>query len=322
VVSAVRVVVLLLALSFGQYVLTYWTITHGQVAFYALGEHILLFAYCAASYAACRLCDRAFAARRWQAYVTSFVVACVATSALFVAARAMIGGATDLRMIGLNLPLVLLSFHAVIAGTYFAARHIDAVAARARAEHAAEHAELRQLQQQVDPHFLFNNLNILTALIRQSPAEAEQFSHHLARLYRHLVAHNRTEWVELDDEVAFVESYLHVLAARFGGAYRMTLALPRRSRYVVIPGALQELLGNIVKHNHASDAEPIDVALRIDADTLIAESGLRPKRHAGPASGHGLTLLDERYRRLTGRAVEWAAHGDRFVVRVPLVSAR
>ncbi|MEO7732016.1 MAG: histidine kinase, partial [Kofleriaceae bacterium] len=213
-------------------------------------------------------------------------------------------------------------FHSVIAGSYFAARHIDAAAARVRAERAVERAELRVLQQQVDPHFLFNNLNILTALIRQSPAAAEQFSHHLGRLYRHLVHHNRSEWVELDAELGFVESYLHVLAARFGGAYRMTNALPRRSAYMVVPGVLQELLGNIVKHNDASEGAPIDVTLRVEADVLIADSALRPKRHAGPASGHGLALLDERYHLQAGRRLVWGAAGDRFVVKVPLVSAR
>jgi LytS/YehU family sensor histidine kinase len=244
-------------------------------------------------------------------------------SVLFVALRWLVlGSATGFAMVALNLPLALISFHAIIAGTYFAARHIGALAARTIAERAAERAELRRLQQQVDPHFLFNNLNILTALIRQSPAEAEQFSLHLARLYRHLVQHNRAEWVELDAEIGFVESYLHVLTARFGDAYRMTLALPRGSAYVVLPGVLQEVLGNIVKHNHASDAEPIEIELRVEADTLIAESALRPKRHPEPASGHGLALLDERYRLHTGRSLAWAATADRFVVKVPLVSAR
>jgi Histidine kinase len=317
---SVRVLVPLLGLSFAQYLLAYAFVSQGVVHFYSAGEHGLLFGYALTSYAASRLCDRALGARRWAALIASYPVAAVGSSALYVACRAAIGEPTSWVMIVGNVPVVLLLFHSLIAGTYFAIRHIDAVIARGAAERAADLAELRRLQHQVDPHFLFNNLNILTALIRQSPEEAERFTHHLARLYRSLMQHNQADWVALDDEIQFAESYLHLVSARFGAAYRATLALPRNSSYFVIPGVVQELLGNVIKHNRASAAEPVEVELRVDADTLIAESSLRPRR-AGAASGSGLRLISERYRLQTGRAIEWYARDGRFVVEVPLVSA-
>lgn len=311
----------LLGLSFAQYLLAYVFIHGGVVHFYWVYEHAVLFGYCVMCYAGCRVCDRLLGPRRWSALILSYLAAAAGTSALFVAARAVLGEPTSWRMIGSNLLPTLLMFHSVIAGTYFAVRHIDAVAARAVAERAAAHAELRRLQHQVDPHFLFNNLNILTALIRQAPDEAERFTHHLARFYRSLMQHNQLEWVELDDEIQFVESYLHLLSSRFGAAYRATLALPRGSPHFVVPGVLQELVGNVVKHNHASADEPVDVELRIDGDTLVSDSSLRPKRATGEAPGHGLRLLSERYQLQIGRPVEWYVRGDRFVVKVPLVSS-
>lgn len=315
-----QVVVALLALSAAQYWLVYAIITYGSVHFYHPVEHAMIFGYCVASYAACRLCDRVL--RGWPALLASYPVAAAGTLAVFAASRLAGGMQIGVALVLEELPFQMLMFHSIVAGAYFAIRHIDALAARAAAERAAEQAELRRLQQQVDPHFLFNNLNILTALVRHDPDGAEQLGHHLAQLYRYLVQHNRREWVELADELAFAESYLHVITARFGAAYRLHIALPPRAAFVVLPGALQELLGNIVKHNHASAAEPIDAELRLEDDTLVVDSALRPKPHAGPSSGQGLALLDERCRRQAGRPVAWAARGGRFVVRVPLVAAR
>ncbi len=320
-VRPVRVIAALLVMSFAQYWLLHWIATYGDVIYYSVTSHAALFGYCVLSYGACYGCDRALGDRRWTAFALSYLVAAVLTSGWYLAIRWAREWPITWKIIVMNQPIPLLMFHSVIAGSYFAIRHINAVSAQSRAERAAAHAELRRLQQQVDPHFLFNNLNILTALIRQAPAEAEEFGRHLAQLYRHLVHHNQADWVELEDELAFVESYLHLLTARFGRAYRVTLDVPRGSRYMVIPGALQELLGNIVKHNHASDAEPIDVELRIDRDTLVADSAHRPRRGGEPASQRGLALLDERYRLQTGRAVSWYGRDGRFVVKLPLVSA-
>lgn len=315
----VRVLVALLALSLAQYVLAYVFISQGVVHFYSVREHGLLFGYAATSYAASWLCDRVLGHRRWTALIASYPVSAAGGTLLYVGVRATYGISTSWTMALGNVPVILLMFHALIAGTYFAIRHIDAAIARTAAERAAALAELRRLQHQVDPHFLFNNLNILGALIRQAPEEAERFTHHLARLYRGLMQHNQTDWVELDAEIRFVESYLELIATRFGGAYRATLALPRGSPFFVIPGVLQELLGNVIKHNRASPAEPVDVELRIADDILIADSALRPRR-AVAAPGSGLRLLSERYRLQTGRPLAWYARDGRFVVEVPLVS--
>lgn len=324
--ATLRAVAALLVLSFAQYWLLSWITTYVEASqYYSVASHAVLFGFCAISYAACWACDRALGRRRRLAIALSYAIAGAAMTGWYIAVRWASGAPITWRIVH-SAPALLLLFHSVIAGMYFAVRHIDAVSAQARAERAAANAELRRLQQQVDPHFLFNNLNILTALIQQSPGDAEAFCRHLAQLYRHLLHHNQTDWVELDDELAFVDSYLHLLTARFGRAYRVTLAVPRGSPYVVIPGALQELLGNIVKHNQASEAEPIDLELRLeprsDGDALVADSAHRPRRSSEPASQRGLALLDERYRRQTGRAVSWARRDGRFVVELPLVSAR
>src|SRR6201999_3061870 len=104
--------------------------------------------------------------------------------------------------------------------------------------------------------------------------------------YRQLIRHSRDEWVELDDELALVASYVHLLATRFGGALRVRLDVPARSGYFVVPGVLQELIGNAVKHNHGSAEQPIYIALGLDGEQLVARSSLRAKRHAEPPPEH------------------------------------
>jgi two-component system LytT family sensor kinase len=315
------IAVALVALSLAWYGLMAFVSAHGNVQFYELGEHAGWFGYCVVCYAACWGCDRVLRARRWLAFAASYVVASVATVVLAAAVRLLVGRWLGWGDLLFNVPLVLMMFHSAIAGTYFAVRHIHAAVARAAAERAAAQAELRRLQHQVDPHFLFNNLNILTALIKQSPDDAEQFGYHLARLYRYLLRHNQAAWVTLADELGFVDSYLHVLEARFGRAYRMTRSLPAELPYFVVPGALQEILGNVVKHNDASAGEPVEIGLRLDGETLIAENTMREKRVATAASGHGLAMLGERYRLQLGRSITWYVRDGRFCVALPLVSA-
>jgi hypothetical protein len=313
--------VALIALSFAWYALMAYVSRYGSVQFYVPGEHAGWFGYCVVCYAACRWCDRVLRARRWLAFAASYAVAAVGIAVLAAGFSVAVGRTLRWSGVLANMPMALMMFHSTIAGSYFAVRHIAAVSARTRAERAATNADLRRLQHQVDPHFLFNNLNILTALITQSPVEAAAFGHHLARLYRHLLRHNQSEWVMLQDELDFVDSYLHLLAARFGQAYRMTRALPAELPYFVVPGVLQELLGNVVKHNDASEDEPIEIELRLEAETLVVENTVRSQRAAGPASGQGLAMLGERYRLQLGRAIAWRERDGRFRVAVPLVTA-
>jgi histidine kinase len=328
---ALRVGGALLVFSVLWYVMVFLIVRAGHVDFYSVVEQALLFAYCLASYGACWLCDRAWASPRigrrrfWAPLVASYAVAALATTAIFLGMRVGSGRPVPWLGVLVNVPFTLLMFHSVIAGTFFASRHFEertaAVAAQAAAEQAAMRAQLRWLQQQVDPHFLFNSLSILTSLVRESPAEAEAFCHHLAHLYRYVVRHNQDEWVALDEELRFVESYVHLLQARFGGAYRVTIALPRASTFFVVPGLLQELLNNAVKHNQGSDEQPVEIALRAEDDALLATNPLRPKRHAPPASGQGLKVLSERYRLQAGRPLEWRRSDGCFEVKVPLVEA-
>ncbi|MFK8164821.1 MAG: sensor histidine kinase, partial [Lewinella sp.] len=114
-------------------------------------------------------------------------------------------------------------------------------------------AELRQLETQVDPHFLFNSLNILDILIEADPAKARTFTQKLSSLYRYLIRHRNEEMVPLTQEWAFCQDYIYLLEQRFANLFlfETTLKASEISPYFIPPAVMQTLVENIVKHNVA-----------------------------------------------------------------------
>lgn len=192
-----------------------------------------------------------------------------------------------------------------------------------RLERARTQAELAALKAQVDPHFLFNNLNTLGHLIGHDDARAREFCDTLAEVYRYVLDSRQRDLVPLADELAFLRRYHRLLELRFGDAMQLLGAdavAREATRWLVAPLALQGLLENAVKHNQASTAEPLVVRLTLAGDTLSVANPSRPRRSRLPSAGVGLANLDERCRLLTGRALSTSRADGDFDVRVPLVA--
>jgi len=202
---------------------------------------------------------------------------------------------------------------------YVAAQRRILLLQKAQAE-----SELRALQAQVDPHFLFNNLHVLHTLIGQDADVAAHFLNRFAGLYRYLIRHREADFVPLAEELGFLDDYLYLLRHRFGTAYafelRLAPGLDPAQRYLV-PGTLQILVENVLKHNAGGDEQPLPVTIDGQAEQLTVRHPRRPKRApAEPGTGSGLANLRERYRLLAGQPVTVAAGADEFAVTVPLLS--
>jgi len=193
----------------------------------------------------------------------------------------------------------------------------------ARLEQARSEAELVALKAQIDPHFLFNSLNVLAHLIPRDPARAVVFSEGLAGTYRYILASRQRDLVPLAEELAFVEAYVDLLRLRFGDAVSLDAgeleASGGPSAHLVPPISLQLLVENAVKHNALAAGAPLVVSLRLDGDRLLVSNPLRAKSSARPSARVGLRNLDARCRRVLGRGLEARAEGERFVVGVPLL---
>jgi two-component system LytT family sensor kinase len=187
-------------------------------------------------------------------------------------------------------------------------------------ENMLTETRLTQLQQQVDPHFLFNNLNILSALIRQSPDQAELFSQRLSELYRYYLRSGRQQLVTLREEMQYMQDYLYLLKCRFGEAFvpdiKTTMILSPQELFLVT-GTLQLLLENVVKHNAASLHQPLTIHIRITEEELIMENEIRVREAASEKTG--LKNLEHRYEILTGTKITYGTVEGKFRIRIPLI---
>ncbi|WBO84251.1 sensor histidine kinase [Hymenobacter yonginensis] len=194
-----------------------------------------------------------------------------------------------------------------------------------QAEKAATQARLRALQQHVDPHFLFNNLNILASLIEPDNGAALDYVSHLANLYRYLVRAGQRDVVPVAEELAFAHDYQFLLQRRFGSAYQFAedVQLPAagQTERLLPPGVLQELLTNAVKHNLASRQQPLLIRLTLTPEALRLEHPrrLRPVPPAG--TGSGLPGLRARLALLTDLPLVVEETPETFAVTVPLLAA-
>lgn len=187
-------------------------------------------------------------------------------------------------------------------------------------ENMLTETRLVQLQQQVDPHFLFNNLNILSALIRQSPEQAEIFSQRLSELYRYYLRSGRQQLVTLMEELQYMQDYLYLLKCRFGEAFLLDMqrsgSISEKELFMVT-GTLQLLLENVVKHNAASVHQPLTIRVKVTDEELIMENEIRVR--AAPSEKIGLKNLEHRYQILAGKTISYGVADGLFRVQIPLV---
>lgn len=181
-------------------------------------------------------------------------------------------------------------------------------------------AELQSIQGQLAPHFLFNCLNTLAALIEENPRAAASFNQHLADVSRYLLNRRQHDLVPLADELAFLHAYVALMELRFPGSLRVRLVgFDALAGLQLPPAALQLLVENAIKHSRFDSTDPLTIEVAREGDAIVVTNPFRPKPFAPPSPGTGLANLRERVRLLAGREVVIERSGNEFVVRLPLV---
>ncbi|UOG73620.1 histidine kinase [Hymenobacter tibetensis] len=189
---------------------------------------------------------------------------------------------------------------------------------------AGTQSQLEALQSQLDPHFLFNTLNTLSALIEPDNKQAQQFVEQLADVYRYVLLTRDKPTVPLAEELAFVDTYLALHKVRFRDNLRITVDVPAPALGArVAPLSVQLLVENALKHNVASRDFPLELRLsaHISGSYFTVENTLRP-RTAGlaPSTGMGLANVRHRYQLLqASQPVVVSADKGFFRVQLPLL---
>lgn len=182
-------------------------------------------------------------------------------------------------------------------------------------------SEIDLLKTQVNPHFLFNSLSILSSLVHVNADLSEQFIDQLSRSYRYILEQKDQTLVSLRTETEFIRSYAFLLKIRFEKKFDLQIRLDEADldRYKIAPLTLQLLVENAVKHNRMSVAEPLVVEVYVEDAKLIVKNRLQLRPKQLLSTGTGLNNIIDRYGLLTDRRV-WAGEcEDAFVVKVPLL---
>lgn len=182
-------------------------------------------------------------------------------------------------------------------------------------------AKFESLKNQIDPHFLFNSLNVLSSLIEENPDNAQRFTTSLSKIYRYVLEQKDKELVSVEDELSFAKTYMNLLKMRFENSlfYELpTTGINPEAK--VVPLSLQLLLENTVKHNVVSEQKPLHIRIFIDGDYLAVQNDFQKKEVLQDRQGVGLQNIVNRYSIITNRKVLIEQNEENFTVKIPILT--
>lgn len=178
-------------------------------------------------------------------------------------------------------------------------------------------SRMSQLKAQLNPHFLFNNLNVLDQLIYEDKNRASAFLNEFAEIYRYVLQSAEQSTVSIKEELAFAEQYFKLIKHKYGNSYLLNIKLHDVDGFV-IPLTLQLLIENSVKHNLGTEDKPVFIEVNINNAISVSNNRV-PKRKVNGDSGKALSNLKEQYMLLTKRQVEINESEGRFSVVIPKI---
>lgn len=182
-------------------------------------------------------------------------------------------------------------------------------------------SQLESLKTQINPHFLFNNLNSLSSLITTDSEQAERFLDELSSVYRYLLQQNNRDLCPLTDEIQFIEAYFHLLKTRFGdGIFLEADVDDTYLTYQIPPLTLQVLFENVIKHNVISLDNPLIIRLYTRNGRLYVENNLQRKKAIVSSSKIGLQNIMMKFKLLNHASVIVHDDDERFLVGMPLIA--
>ena len=183
-----------------------------------------------------------------------------------------------------------------------------------------ETAKFESLKNQLDPHFLFNSLNVLTSLIGENPQQAERFTTKLSKVYRYVLEQRNKDLVPIEEELKFAKTYMELLGMRFEEAVQFNIPDNiSNNELKIVPLSLQLLLENAVKHNVVSTSKPLTINIYEEGSYLIITNNVNPKEAIGKSTKIGLQNIADRYGLITEKGVKIENNNKTFKVSLPLL---
>lgn len=182
-------------------------------------------------------------------------------------------------------------------------------------------AQFESLKNQLDPHFLFNSLNVLSSLIDENPNQAQKFTASMSKIYRYVLEQKDKELVTVEEEIEFAKTYCELLKTRFEDSVDFEFNVEKEDlRKFVVPLSLQLLLENCIKHNFATSSKPLLIKVFSENNTLCIENNLQARELIKESAGIGLANIVQRYALLTKENVFIEKSEDYFKVKLPILN--
>jgi LytS/YehU family sensor histidine kinase len=209
---------------------------------------------------------------------------------------------------------------AIYESIYFMNELKDSVEEKEHLKRESLNAQLSALKTQVNPHFLFNNLNTLAAVIPEDPNLAVEFVQQMSKVYRHILDVKDESSILLKEELDVLKAYGFLLQTRFGKNLDIEIDVPEEKlTQRIVPFSLQLLMENAIKHNIVSSAKPLKITVFAENGHLLVSNNLQMKNQVNESTGIGLDNIRNRYKLLGDKEVKVFDNGESFTVSIPLL---
>jgi LytS/YehU family sensor histidine kinase len=182
--------------------------------------------------------------------------------------------------------------------------------------------QLQALKNHLDPHFLFNNLNILSSLIEKDKGMSQKFLENFGDVYRTMLRTKTEDLISLKDEMEFVEAYIYLIKTRFGENIVFDISVGEEIKERKLPPlTLQLLIENAIKHNYINEKRPLRISVSLEMDDYLTVSNSLYEKSAEKENpnGTGLDTIAKRYQYFTNKGVVIEKGELHFCVKVPLI---
>lgn len=182
---------------------------------------------------------------------------------------------------------------------------------------AIAESRIYHLKAQLNPHFLFNNLNVLDQLIDEDKSRASAFLNEFADIYRYVLQASDKKIISLREELHFAEQYFRLIQHKYGNVYQLQIEAKSDSGFVV-PLTLQLLIENAVQHNLGTKENPVFIKIKINGQ-IVTSNNINQKQNAKKTNGRALNNLKEQYRLLTAQPIIVQQLPNNFSVTIPII---
>lgn len=299
----------------------------GDLDFYSLGLHIFIFINSILSLISTVIAWKFLhqfskGKRAIFTFLISFFIFSILTSLFFLFERNLINGlSTSVNMLIGNIVTSFITSHLyisayTIAYLYFVhSKDLEINIERLENEKTQLNANL--LKQNLEPHFLFNNLSVLNGLIKKNPEKVDDFMDSFSEVYRYYLKHNQENAVSISEEIHFLENYMELMKSRFGNAYQCKIDVSDFKGYV-LPCSLQLCVENAIKHNSASENEPLLIEVFRNQQEIIIKNPIR-RVDFTKSNGIGNEYLKRRYEIEFGKKIEIETTNKEYLVKIPII---